>query len=155
MKKAQKNKARLPRTASLRTLSELSAETTRAGLNPSKIEEREKLLVKMQIAKEHVTNRKRGEEDGDDMGMDRNGYSEDEGIWEDEDRSMDVDEDEEVPRKKKKPEAGAIVLPNKRVPVNNRQLSGFKDMDVRTPSPIRHYSSGTGGSLSKLQRRRC
>ncbi|THH00324.1 hypothetical protein EW145_g7100, partial [Phellinidium pouzarii] len=43
-KKAMKNHARLPRTAGLRTLTELTDGLTRAGLDPSRIQERAEML---------------------------------------------------------------------------------------------------------------
>ena len=130
MKKAQKNKARLPRTAGLRTLSEMSQELKKAGLDPSSIEERAHMLAKVEIARQQLSKRKRnGEGDEDeDMEMDY----EDEEDWEDEE--MDVDEDESVPRKKKRTESGAVAITNKRVPRSNRQLAGLRDADVRRVS---------------------
>ena len=41
-KKAMKNRAALPRTACLRTLSELTTEMTKAGLDPTRIQERQR-----------------------------------------------------------------------------------------------------------------
>jgi nucleolar GTP-binding protein len=129
MKKAQKNKARLPRTAGLRTLSEMSKELKKAGLDPSSIEKRAHMLAKVEIARQQLSKRKRSgvdeEGDDDDIEMD---YG-DEEDWEDEE--MDVDEDESVPRKKKRTESGAVAITNKRVPRSNRQLAGLRDADVR------------------------
>lgn len=129
MKKAQKNKARLPRTAGLRTLSEMSKELKKAGLDPSSIEKRAHMLAKVEIARQQLSKRKRSgvdeEGDDDDIEMDE----EDEEDWEDEE--MDVDEDESVPRKKKRMESGAVAITNKRVPRSNRQLAGLRDADVR------------------------
>ena len=59
-----KNRAALPRTAGLRTLSELASEMTKAGLDPSRIQERAEILAKVAGAK-----RKRLRED-DDAEMD-------------------------------------------------------------------------------------
>ncbi|KAF8737175.1 hypothetical protein AX14_013304 [Amanita brunnescens Koide BX004] len=131
MKKAQKNKARLPRTAGLRTLSEMSEELKKAGLDPSTIEKRAHQLAKIEIARQQLAKRKRGGEDEEDeeeeeMEMD---YEDDEN-WED-DEEMDVDEDESVPRKKKRTESGAVAITNKRVPRSNRQLAGLRDAEVR------------------------
>ncbi|KIL58634.1 hypothetical protein M378DRAFT_311322 [Amanita muscaria Koide BX008] len=127
LKKAQKNKSRLPRTATLRNLSELSEEMRKAGLDPSSIEERAKWLVKMSEAKQQHAKRKRGEYEEEEMDVDYSGSEED---WQDEDRTMDVDEEEEGgPRKRKRTDAGAVA-PAKRVPASNRNLAGLKDMDV-------------------------
>ena len=59
-KKGMKNRAALPRTAGLRTLSELTTEMTRAGLDPSRIQERAEMLAKVAGAKRK---RQREEED--------------------------------------------------------------------------------------------
>ncbi|KAH8115265.1 hypothetical protein DFH11DRAFT_1726131 [Phellopilus nigrolimitatus] len=56
-KKAMKSHVRLPRTAGLRTLTELTDGLTKAGLDPSRIQERAEILPKVQSAK-----RKRGED---------------------------------------------------------------------------------------------
>ncbi|KAJ3549647.1 hypothetical protein NMY22_g797 [Coprinellus aureogranulatus] len=68
-KKATKNAARLPRTAGLRTITELTEELTRAGYDPSRIEERAKMLAKIQGAKR----RREDDEDDDDVDMDSAG----------------------------------------------------------------------------------
>ena len=81
-KKSMKHNARMPRTAGLKTLSELSTSMKKAGLDPSKIEQRAALIAKARGLK-----RKR---DGDEeMDVDGEGGSEGEegGDW------MDVDED--------------------------------------------------------------
>ena len=70
-KKAMKNRAALPRTAGLRTLSELTTEMTKAGLDPSRIQERAEMRAKVAGAK-----RKRQREE--------------------EEAQMDVDEDAEA-----------------------------------------------------------
>ena len=46
-KKVMKNRAALPRTAGLRTLSELTTEMTKAGLDLSRIQERAEMLAKV------------------------------------------------------------------------------------------------------------
>ena len=81
-KKAMKNTARLPRTAGLRTLSELTTEMTKAGLDPSRIQERAEILAKAQGAKRK---REREEEEAE-MDVDGPGAEDGEGDW------MDVDE---------------------------------------------------------------
>lgn len=45
-KKSLRNKARLPRTAGIRTLTEMSQKLTQAGLDPSRIEERARVLAR-------------------------------------------------------------------------------------------------------------
>ena len=64
-----KNQAKLPRTAGLRTISELSSELTKAGYDPSRIEERAAVLAKVAGAK-----RKRArEEEEAQMDVDEEG----------------------------------------------------------------------------------
>ncbi|RDB15611.1 putative nucleolar GTP-binding protein 1 [Hypsizygus marmoreus] len=115
IKKSKKNQARLPRTAGLRTLTELSTEMTKAGLDPSRIQERAAMLAKLQGGK-----RKRDDEDVD---MDADGDMEDgdgaEG-W------MDVD-GEEVPKKRVKGNSGAVVAVNRRAPKSDRRVAGMRD----------------------------
>lgn len=124
-KKVKKNNARLPRTAGLRTITQLSAELTKAGLDPSRIEERAKMLAKVAGAK-----RKRSSEDGDgdvEMG---DAAREDDASWVD----MDVDGEEGAPAKRVKGNLGAVIaVDTKRHPKSNRQLAGLRDMEVTLP----------------------
>ncbi|KAI5117416.1 hypothetical protein M0805_005476 [Coniferiporia weirii] len=116
-KKAMKNHARLPRTAGLRTLTDLTDGLTRAGLDPSRIQARAELLAKVQGA---VRKRKRGEE----MDVDEDGEmdaGEGEGEW------MDVDGEDVTPQKRKKTNSGAVVERRKREPRTDRQLAGMRD----------------------------
>ncbi|KAI6037565.1 P-loop containing nucleoside triphosphate hydrolase protein [Pisolithus marmoratus] len=118
IKKAQKNQARLPRTAGLRTLSELTTSLKKAGYDPSSIQQRAEMLAKVQRAK-----RKRSEADTDaGMEVDNEGEieSDQEGHW------MDVD-DEETPNKRAKGNSGAVIMKNPRAPQSNRQLAGLRD----------------------------
>lgn len=123
-KKSRRNQARLPRTAGLRTLTELTDELTKAGLDPSRIQERAE-----RIAKLHAVQRKRKREEDED-GMDMDGEDgedgEDEGDWEDE--GMDVDGEERPSKKKAKTVLGAIVT--KRAPRSDRTLVGMRDEAV-------------------------
>ena len=125
IKKSKKNQSRLPRTAGLRTLSELTTEMTKAGLDPSRIQERAEMLAKVQGAK-----RKRNEDEDVEMGE-----GEGEGDDEDDDASgldkgMDVDDDddESSPTKRVKTNSGGII--NKRAPRSNRQAAGMRDEGV-------------------------
>jgi nucleolar GTP-binding protein len=63
-KKMLRNKARLPRTAGLRTLSEMSQKMTEAGLDPSRIEERARVLARARAVKKSYLER------GNDMDID-------------------------------------------------------------------------------------
>lgn len=124
IKKSKKNQARLPRTAGLRTLSELSTELKKAGYDPSSIEARAGMLAKVQAAK-----RKRAETDMDvDMDdaeeADEGDEGEGEGEW------MDVDDEEPPTSKRAKGNSGAIVAKNSRAPRTNRQLAGMRDDQV-------------------------
>ena len=124
IKKSKKNQARLPRTAGLRTLSELTSELTKAGLDPSRIQERAEMIAKLQGAK-----RKRDDDDDDDedeeMGDVQEDGSEREGGG---DGWMDVDEDESAPKKRVKTNSGRVI--NKREPRSHRQLAGMRDEAV-------------------------
>ncbi|KAF8907939.1 GTP binding protein 4 [Gymnopilus junonius] len=117
IKKSKKNQARLPRTAGLRTLSELTTELTAAGLDPSRIQERAEMIAKLQGAK-----RKRIDEDEDD---EMDGDDDAEENWEDE--GMDVDEDQSAPKKRVKTNSGGVV--NKREPRSNRQTAGLRNQE--------------------------
>ncbi|KAG6844838.1 hypothetical protein H0H87_003269 [Tephrocybe sp. NHM501043] len=114
IKKSKKNQAPLPRTAGLRTLSELTTEMTKAGLDPSRIQERASMLAKIQGAK-----RKRDE----DVDMDDDDDMEGSG---DEESGMDVD-GEEAPKLKRKGNSGAVVAVNRRAPKSDRRLAGMRD----------------------------
>ncbi|CCL98715.1 uncharacterized protein FIBRA_00719 [Fibroporia radiculosa] len=117
-KKAMKNHARMPRTAGLRTLSELSAGLRKAGHNPSSIEERAVTLAKIAGAK-----RKRQRED-EDAEMDVDGEAEadgDEADW------MDVDGEEPASRKRAKANSGVVVAKGSREPRSDRRLAGMRD----------------------------
>lgn len=123
-----KNRAALPRTAGLRTLSELTSEMTKAGLNPSRIQERAEILAKVAGAKRK---REREEDEAamdvdvdDDAEMDGDG----EGEW------MDVDGVEARKVKKAKANSGATIAKGGRHPRSNRQLAGMRDEAVSVPS---------------------
>ena len=125
-KKSMKHSARLPRTAGLRTLSELSTSLTKAGLDPSRIEQRAELIAK---ARGLEMKRKRGEEmDVDEEGdseEDEDGEGEEGGDW------MDVDgegDDGRSPPKRRKSNTGtAITAASKHAPRTNRQTAGMRD----------------------------
>jgi len=125
IKKSKKNQARLPRTAGLRTLSELTSELTKAGLDPSRIQERAEMIAKLQGAK-----RKRADEDEDDdeeMGDAEEDGSEREAGG---DGWMDVDDDDDdsAPKKRVKTNSGRVI--NKREPRSHRQMAGMRDEAV-------------------------
>lgn len=141
-KKAMKNTARLPRTAGLRTLSELTTEMTKAGLDPSRIQERAEMLAKVQGAKRK---REREEEDAE---MDVDGEEGAEGDW------MDVDEDA-APAKRVKSNSGGAVAKGRREPASNRQFAGMRDEavsvlapDVYSPLMIASFSHSKHPKLS-------
>lgn len=118
-KKAMKNSARLPRTAGLRTLSQLTDSLTKAGYDPSRIQARAQLLAKAQSIK-----RKRAEDGGMDVVMEGDEGEGDENEW------MDVDEEEGSPQKRIKANSGAVVFAG-RGPRSNRQLAGLRDGQVK------------------------
>ncbi|EPS97194.1 hypothetical protein FOMPIDRAFT_1166735 [Fomitopsis schrenkii] len=116
-KKSMRNQAKLPRTVGLRTISELSSGLTKAGYDPSRIEERAALLAKVAGAK-----RKRAREEEEEeaqMDVDEEGAEAD---W------MDVDgEDQLTPNKRAKANSGAVVAKGKREPRSDRRLAGMRD----------------------------
>ncbi|KDQ07156.1 hypothetical protein BOTBODRAFT_38989 [Botryobasidium botryosum FD-172 SS1] len=109
----QRRKVMLPRTAGLRTLSEMSERLTAAGYDPSRIQARAEILAKAQGAK-----RKRAEDMDVEMA---------EGEWVDEngDDAMDVDEGQSS--KRGKTNGGSVVA--KRHPATNRQLAGMRNSE--------------------------
>jgi nucleolar GTP-binding protein len=125
--KAMKNSARLPRTAGLRTLSELTDSLTKAGLDPSRIQERAEMIAKTRSAQRK---RKREEEDADmdvDEDADESMGGEEEEGW------MDVDGEDATPKKRRKSNTGAVTAvaaKGKREPRANRQLAGMRDDEV-------------------------
>ena len=145
-KKKIKNKARLPRTAGLRTLSDLTTDLTKAGIDPSRVQERAVMIAKMRVA---GSKRKR-KEDGMDVDGDGNGDDEDgdnwvsEGDGEDE-TMMDVDGDEGeedgTRHKRGKANSGAAIALNRRAPRSNRQLAGLRDEAVRCCNSQHHRPS--------------
>ncbi|KAG7088681.1 hypothetical protein E1B28_012652 [Marasmius oreades] len=141
MKKAQKNTARLPRTAGLRTLTELTTELTAAGLDPSRIQERAELLAKVQGQK-----RKRAmEEEEMDVDLDgEEGGEEDEG-W------MDVDGEVPPTLKRAKGNSGAVVaVTSKREPRSNRQFAGLRDQAQATKAvKLRNFGQRPRNMLAK------
>ena len=125
-KKSMKHSARLPRTAGLRSLSDLSTSLTKAGLDPSRIEQRAELIAK---ARGLERKRKRDEEmdvdeDGD-SGEDEDGEGEEGGDW------MDVDgegDNGRSPPKRRKSNTGtAVIAAGKHAPRTNRQTAGMRD----------------------------
>ena len=118
VKKQMKNSARLPRTAGLRTLSELTDSLTQAGLDPSRIQERAEMIAKTRAAQRK---RKRDDEDAEMEVDDESG---------EEDETMDVDE-EATPNKRRRSNLGtATAVTAKREPRGNRQLAGLRDDTV-------------------------
>ncbi|KAK7448794.1 Nucleolar GTP-binding protein 1 [Stygiomarasmius scandens] len=121
-KKSLKNHARLPRTAGLRTLSELTDGLTKAGYDPSRIKERAVGLAK--VVGEKRKRMRELEREFEDVEM------EDAEEGGDEDVEMD---DEEAPRliKRTKGNSGAVVAAEggKRVPRSNRAMAGLRDSE--------------------------
>ncbi|KAJ6516492.1 P-loop containing nucleoside triphosphate hydrolase protein [Mycena sanguinolenta] len=110
LKKSKKNQSRLPRSAGLATLSQMTAQLTKAGLDPSRIVERAAVL--------------QGKRKRDDMDVDMDGGDADMGA--DAEGWMDVDGDEDggTPAKRLKTNSGAVT---KREPRGNRALAGMRD----------------------------
>ncbi|CAK5264054.1 unnamed protein product [Mycena citricolor] len=107
IKKSKKNQARLPRSAGLSTLSQMTTSLTKAGLDPSRIVERAAAL----------SGKRKRDTDDVEMGDADDGEAED---W------MDVDGNEPSSSTKRlKTNAGAVV--SKREPRANRSLAGLRD----------------------------
>jgi nucleolar GTP-binding protein len=132
-KKKMKNKARLPRTAGLRTLTDLTTDLTKAGIDPSRVQERAVMIAKMRAAERK---RKRDEEaDGMDVdGGDHDDNTVSGGPREDEEM-MEVDGEEDNPRKRAKANSGTVIA-RTRAPRSNRQLAGLRDEAVRLCFPF-------------------
>ena len=122
-----KNKARLPRTAGLRTLTDLTTDLTKAGIDPSRVQERAVMIAKMRAAERK---RKRDEdEEGMDVDDGDDAASQDE--RQGETMEVDVDgEDDGTPRKRSKANSGGVIA-RTRAPRSNRQLAGMRDEAVR------------------------
>lgn len=120
-KKMFKNRPVMPRTAGMRTLSEMSKKLTAAGIDPSRIEARAEILSKAAHQK-----RKRDEQmevDNDD----------DDGFEDESGDEMDVDGADTSMTKRAKGNAGGVVARGKQ-PHSNRQMAGFKNVEVRSLS---------------------
>ncbi|QRV94472.1 nucleolar GTP-binding protein 1 [Ceratobasidium sp. AG-Ba] len=113
-KSAMKSRPVMPRVHAHRTMSGMAKALTAAGLDPSRIEERAKILAKAAIAKEAIGKRKRDEE----MEVDSDGEGQG---WDDD--GMDVDEEDESPKRAKTNSGGVA----KRVPKTDRQTAGMRD----------------------------
>ena len=127
-----KNKARLPRTAGLRTITDLTTDLTKAGLDPSRIQERATMIAKMRGA---AAQKRRRDENEDGMDVDVDGDDNDDAWSEEEggDTMMEVDgedDDADTPRKRGKANSGAAIT-RRRAPHSNRQLAGMRDEAVR------------------------
>ena len=125
-KKGMKNRAALPRTAGLRTLSELTTEMTRAGLDPSRIQERAEMLAKVAGAKR----KRQREEEEAEMEVDEDA----EGSGDDDGEGMEIDGDEAPRLKRARANSGAVVAKGARHPRSNRQLAGMRDEAVSATS---------------------
>ena len=139
IKKSKKNQSRLPRSATLRSLSDMTSDMTRVGLDPSRIQERAETLAK-------INSMKRKRSRGDDEDVDMDGVD-DESAW------MDVDEDGKTPSAKRaKGNAGGVV--DRRAPRTNRQLDGMRDQGV---SPSLRYvnNSHVSDNSKRTKRSKC
>ncbi|KIY53602.1 P-loop containing nucleoside triphosphate hydrolase protein [Fistulina hepatica ATCC 64428] len=137
LKKSKRNQARLPRTAGLRTLSEMSAELTKVGLDPSRIEERARILAKAQGQK-----RKRGQDEDVEM-------ADAEDV--DGDDAMEVDGEDATPLKWVKTNSGKVAaVSSKRHPRANRQLAGLANEEQATKAvKLRNYGQRPRNFLAR------
>lgn len=104
---------------------------TKAGLDPSRIQERAEMIAKVQGAKR----KRQREEEVAEMDVDEEGDADvGEGDW------MDVDEAADaVSHKRVKANSGAVIAKSARGPRSNRQLAGMRDEAVGRSC----FSSGT------------
>ncbi|KAJ7466954.1 P-loop containing nucleoside triphosphate hydrolase protein [Mycena latifolia] len=108
LKKSKKNQSRLPRSAGLATLSQMTAQLTKAGLDPGRILDRAAAI-----------SGKRKRDYDEDVEMEDGEAGADAEGW------MDVDgEDDGAPAKRLKTAAGAV---GKREPRGNRAVAGMRD----------------------------
>lgn len=127
-----KNQAKLPRTVGLRTITELTSELTKAGLDPSRIQERAERLAKIAGAKR----KRQREEEEAEMDVDEDKAAEDEDEW------MDVDgEERPTPSKRAKANSGAVITKGK-LPRTDRRLGGMRD------EAVRYFFGGDGRVLT-------
>jgi hypothetical protein len=109
---------------------------TKAGLDPSRIQERAEMLAKLQ-----GTERKRKrDDDGEDVDMD----DDEESDGADAEGWMDVD-GEKGPKKRVKTNSGAVAVTDRRAPKSDRRMAGMRDEGVRI-----FYILARGGSLTKM-----
>jgi len=87
IKKSKKNQAWLPRTAGLRTLSELTTELTKAGYDASKIQQRAKVIARVQGAKRKRDETEGAEDEDEEMELVEDGDDAEGAGW------MDIDEE--------------------------------------------------------------
>ena len=128
---AQKNKLQnrpvIPRTSQHRTLSEMTRKLTEAGYDPTRIEERARVLAKARgLVGE---SRKRDADDMEEVD-DEDAWSADEG-----DDSMEVDGGERSAKRSKT----SIVPKGKRTPATNRETAGLGSMVVRLISSFLYF----------------
>ena len=129
-KKSMKNNARMPRTAGLKTLSELSTSMKKAGLDPSKIEQRAALIAKARGMKR----KRNGDEEMDvdeEEGGGEDGYyqgeGEEGGDWMDVDEDGEGDDGRSPPKRRKSNTGTAVTSTGKHAPRTNRQTAGMRD----------------------------
>lgn len=128
----KQNKPIMPRTVrSDRTLDDMASDLRKAGIDPSKLEERAQMLALargVQLKTRAGEKRKRDEGDGD-MDIDGEGAGASGSAWADEpsdDEGMQVDDG--TPGKKRKSITGrAVAASGKRVPTKNRATLGLKN----------------------------
>lgn len=130
-KKKNKNGAKLPRTHAHRTLSQMTSDLTAAGLDTSRLEERAIMLAKVKGAGVQGKRKRGDDDDGMDVDMDGEGDEAPE-LMDGGEEWMDVDGEQQAPRKKTKTNEGRVVA--KREPRSNRSLAGMRDDAVRLPS---------------------
>ncbi|GAA97482.1 uncharacterized protein L969DRAFT_43817 [Mixia osmundae IAM 14324] len=132
------NKPVIPRANKRRTLSEMTADLRKSGIDPSTLEERAKLLAAANAASAKIGKRKRSE---NAMDVD------DEDAWEDDDA---IETDQAGPAKSKKARATvAAVTAGKRQPVTDRRKAGIKESQLDEAKKMRRLAERTPNRMAR------
>ncbi|KZV89387.1 GTP binding protein 4 [Exidia glandulosa HHB12029] len=133
-KKHAKNRTNLPRTAGMRTISEMAESLTAAGLDPSRLQERAAMLAKARGAKRKREGAEGMDVDAEDMSGDEDTYGDDAG--------MEVDGEEDTPRKRAKANSGAALATTRAARIRtNRLRAGMAD-EVQASKAVRLRNLG-------------
>lgn len=130
----------IPRPDRRLKMSDMASDLRKAGLDPSKIEERAAVIAKARklAASATMANEKKAKRKADEaMDVD----SDDGDAWEDEEEEgMDVDEGAGSAKKKRKGGKGEVVaVDDRRRPGKNRQLDGMRPAQVEKARQLQNF----------------